>query len=176
VLDTSTVCEAGFLTVSRKRLLAPDGEEHDRTVVHHPGAVVVVPIDGDDALLVRQYRVAVEGEILELPAGKRDVPGEPPAETAARELEEEIGHVAGRMELLCEFFNTPGFCDEYSYLYLATELEETARNAVSAEEAHMQIERVPLDRVEAMIASREIVDAKSIIGLLLAKQHLAARS
>ena len=176
MLDTSTVCEAGFLTVSRKRLLAPDGEEHDRTVVHHPGAVVVVPVDGDDALLVRQYRVAVEGEILELPAGKRDVPGEPPAETAARELEEEIGHVAGRMELLCEFFNTPGFCDEYSYLYLATELEETARNAVSAEEAHMQIERVPLDRVEAMIASREIVDAKSIIGLLLAKQHLAARS
>jgi len=176
VLDTSTVCEAGFLTVSRKRLLTPDGDEHDRTVVHHPGAVVVVPVDGDDALLVRQYRVAVEGEILELPAGKRDVPGEPPAATAARELEEEIGHVAGRLELLCEFFNTPGFCDEYSYLYLATELEETARNAVSAEEAHMQIERVPLDRVEAMIASREIIDAKSIIGLLLAKQHLAARS
>ena len=176
MLDTSTVCEAGFLTVSRKRLLTPDGDEHDRTVVHHPGAVVVVPVDGDDALLVRQYRVAVEGEILELPAGKRDVPGEPPAATAARELEEEIGHVPGRMELLCEFFNTPGFCDEYSYLYLATELEETARNAVSAEEAHMQIERVPLDRVEAMIAAREIVDAKSIIGLLLAKQHLAGRT
>ena len=176
VLHTSTVCEAGFLTVSRKRLLAPDGEEHDRTVVHHPGAVVVVPVDGADALLVRQYRVAVEGEILELPAGKRDVPGEPPAETAARELEEEIGRVSGHMELLCEFFNTPGFCDEYSYLYLATQLEETARNAVSAEEAHMQIERVPLDRVEAMIAAREIVDAKSIIGLLLAKQHLAGRT
>ena len=91
-------------------------------------------------------------------------------------LEEEIGRVSGHMELLCEFFNTPGFCDEYSYLYLATELEETARNAVSAEEAHMQIERVPLDRVEAMIAAREIVDAKSIIGLLLAKQHLAGRT
>jgi len=176
VLDTSTICEAGFLTVSRKRILAPDGEEHDRTVVHHPGAVVVVPVDGADALLVRQYRVAVEGEILELPAGKRDVPGEPPAATAARELEEEIGHRAGRLDLLCEFFNTPGFCDEYSYLYLATELEATERNAVSAEEAHMQVERVPLDRVEAMIAAREIVDAKSIIGLLLAKRHLADRA
>lgn len=176
VLDTSTVCEAGFLTVSRKRLVTPDGEEHDRTVVHHPGAVVVVPVDGADALMVRQYRVAVEGEILEVPAGKRDVPGEPPAETAARELEEEIGHRAGRLDLLCEFFNTPGFCDEYTYLFLATELEVTARNAVSAEEAHMQIERVPLDRVEAMIAAREIVDAKSIIGLLLAKQHLAGRT
>jgi len=176
ILDSRTICEAGFLTVSRARIAAPDGEEHDRTVVHHPGAVVVVPVDGDHALMVRQYRVAVQGEILELPAGKRDVPGEPPADTAARELEEEIGRVSGHMELLCEFFNTPGFCDEYSYLYLATQLEETARNAVSAEEAHMQIERVPLDRVEAMIAAREIVDAKSIIGLLLAKQHLAGRT
>jgi ADP-ribose pyrophosphatase len=176
VLGSSTVCQAGFLTVSRKRLATPHGDEHDRTVVHHPGAVVVVPVDGDHALMVRQYRVAVEGEILELPAGKRDVPGEPPADTALRELEEEIGRRAGRLDLLCEFFNTPGFCDEYSYLYLATELEETARNAVSAEEAHMQLERVPLAEVEAMIAAREIVDAKSIIGLLLAKQHLAGRA
>ena len=176
ILDSTTLCEAGFLTVSRARIVAPDGEEHDRTVVHHPGAVVVVPVDGDDALLVRQYRVAVRGEILELPAGKRDVAGEPPADTAVRELEEEIGRRAGNLELLCEYFNTPGFCDEYSYLYLATELEVTARNAVSAEEAHMQIERVPLDQVDAMIATREIVDAKTIIGLLLAKQHLAARS
>lgn len=176
ILDSHIVCEAGFLTVSRARIVAPDGEEHDRTVVHHPGAVVVVPVDGDHALLVRQYRVAVRGEILELPAGKRDVPGEPPAATAARELEEEIGHRAGRLDLLCEFFNTPGFCDEYFYLYLATELEATERNAVSAEEAHMQVERVPLERVEAMIAAREIIDAKSIIGLLLARQHLADRA
>jgi ADP-ribose pyrophosphatase len=176
VLGSSTVCEAGFLTVSRKRLATPDGDEHDRIVVRHPGAVVVVPVDGDHALMVRQYRVAVEGEILELPAGKRDVPGEPPADTALRELEEEIGRRAGRLDLLCEFFNTPGFCDEYSYLYLATELEETARNAVSAEEAHMRLERVPLADVEAMIAAREIVDAKSIIGLLLAKQHLAGHA
>ncbi|MFN8026240.1 MAG: NUDIX hydrolase [Acidimicrobiia bacterium] len=173
ILSSETVGEVGFLTISRKRIAAPDGEEHLRTVVHHPGAVVVVPVEGDDALLVRQYRVAVEGEILELPAGKRDVEGEPPAETAARELEEEIGRVAGRLDLLCEFWNTPGFCDEYSYLYLATELREVARNAVSAEEAHMELVRVPLAGVEAMIASREIVDAKTIIGLLLAKQHLA---
>jgi ADP-ribose pyrophosphatase len=176
VLGTSTLCEAGFLTVARTRIAAPDGAEFDRHVVHHPGAVVVVPIDGGDALLVRQYRVATGGEILELPAGKRDVPGEPPATTAARELEEEIGYRAGSLELLCEFFNTPGFCDEYSYLYLATALEQTARSAVSAEEAHMQIERVPLADVDALIASREIIDAKSIIGLLMARQSLAGRA
>jgi ADP-ribose pyrophosphatase len=173
VLNTSTICEAGFLRVARTRIAAPDGTEHDRHVVHHPGAVVVVPVDGDDALLVRQYRVAVGGTILEVPAGKRDVPGEAPAATAARELEEEIGRRAGRLEPLCEFFNTPGFCDEYTYLFLATDLVEVPRNAVSAEEAHMQIERVPLDAVDELIATGAIVDAKSIIGLLLARQHLA---
>jgi ADP-ribose pyrophosphatase len=131
VLGSSTLCEAGFLRVSRTRIVAPDGQEHDRHVVHHPGAVVVVPIEGDDALLVRQFRAATGGLILEGPAGKRDVPGESPATTAARELEEEVGRRAGRLELLCEFFNTPGFCDEYTYLFLATDLTES-RNAESA--------------------------------------------
>jgi ADP-ribose pyrophosphatase len=173
VLGSSTLCEAGFLRVSRTRIAAPDGQEHDRHVVHHPGAVVVVPIEGDDALMVRQFRAATGGLILEVPAGKRDVPGEPPATTAARELEEEVGRRAGRLELLCEFFNTPGFCDEYTYLFLATDLTEVARNAESAEEAHMEIERVPLAAVDSLIAAREIVDAKSIIGLLLARHRLA---
>jgi ADP-ribose pyrophosphatase len=174
VVETTTLCDAGFLRLSRTRIAAPDGEEHDRHVVHHPGAVVVVPVDGDDALLVRQYRVATGGVILEVPAGKRDVPGEAPEVTAARELGEEIGRRAGRLELLCEFFNTPGFCDEYTYLYLATELAEVPRQAVSAEEAHLVIERVPLAAVDDLIARREIVDAKTIIGLLLARTRLAA--
>ena len=102
---------------------APDGEEFDRHVVHHPGAVVVVPVIDDDAILVRQCRVAAGRELLEVPAGKRDVDGEPPEATANRELEEEIGYRAGRLELLCEFYNSPGFCDEYTHLFLATDLE-----------------------------------------------------
>ena len=81
----------------------------------HPGAVVVVPVDADgNALLVRQYRVAAGRDLLEVPAGKRDVPGEPPEVTASRELEEEIGRRAGRLRLLCEFFNSPGFTDEHT--------------------------------------------------------------
>jgi ADP-ribose pyrophosphatase len=174
VVGATTLCEAGFLRVSRTRIAAPDGEEHDRHVVHHPGAVVVVPVDGDDALLVRQFRAAIGGTILEVPAGKRDVPGEPPEVTAARELGEEIGQRAGRLELLCEFFNSPGFCDEYTYLFLATDLEAVPRAAESPEEAHLVIERVPLADVADLVAHREIVDAKTIIGLLLAREHLAA--
>jgi 8-oxo-dGTP pyrophosphatase MutT (NUDIX family) len=173
VLDSSTLCEAGFLSVSRVRVAGPDGDEFDRHVVHHPGAVVVVPVLDGDALLVRQWRVATGATLLEVPAGKRDVDGEAPEATANRELEEEIGYHAGRLDLLCEFYNSPGFCDEYTYLYLATELEARERGAVSAEEAAMTIERVPLDRVDDLIATRALIDAKSIIGLTLARRFLA---
>jgi ADP-ribose pyrophosphatase len=178
VLGASTLNDVGFLQLERVRVAGPDGEEFDRHVVRHPGAVVVVPVianpdGGSDALLVRQWRVATGADLLEVPAGKRDVAGEPPEATANRELEEEIGYHAGRLEPLAEFYNSPGFSDEYTYLFLATELEARERGAVSAEEAAMTIERVPLDRVDELIASRELVDAKSIIGLTLARQFLA---
>ena len=141
-----------------------------------PGAVVVVPVDDTGhVVMVRQWRVAARRALLEVPAGKRDVPGEPPELTATRELEEEVGMRAGSVRPLCEFYNSPGFCDEYTHLFLATELEERARAAVSHEEAAMTIERVALDRVDDLIAAGELVDAKSIIGLLLARQFLEAR-
>jgi 8-oxo-dGTP pyrophosphatase MutT (NUDIX family) len=174
VVERTTLCEAGFLTVERRVVVGPDGERFDRHVVLHPGAVVVVPIDAaGDALLVRQYRVAAGDELLEVPAGKRDVAGEPPEVTAARELEEEIGRRAGRLQLLCEFFNSPGFTDEYTYVFLATELEVSERAAVSPEEKAMTIEAVALSKVETLIASGDLVDAKSIIGLLLARTAFA---
>jgi 8-oxo-dGTP pyrophosphatase MutT (NUDIX family) len=179
VVASETLLDAGFLSVSRLHVAASDGEEFDRHVVHHPGAVVVVPvIDGDDgpmALLVRQWRVATGTVLLEIPAGKRDVDGEAPETTANRELEEEIGYVARRLDKLCEFYNSPGFCDEYTHLFLATDLEERTRAAVSHEEAAMTVERVALDRVDDLIAGGELVDAKSIIGLLLARRFLATR-
>jgi ADP-ribose diphosphatase len=174
VVERTTLCEAGFLTVERRRVEGPDGEQFDRHVVLHPGAVVVVPVDAaGDALLVRQYRVAAGDELLEVPAGKRDVAGEPPEVTAARELEEEIGRRAGHLQLLCEFFNSPGFTDEYTYVFLATDLEVSERAAVSPEEKAMTIEAVALSKVETLIASGDLVDAKSIIGLLLARTAFA---
>jgi ADP-ribose pyrophosphatase len=175
VVGSETLVDAGFLSLARVRVEGEDGEEFDRHVVHHPGAVVVVPVIEGDALLVRQWRVATGRVLLEVPAGKRDVVGEAPETTANRELEEEVGYVAGRLDRMCEFYNSPGFCDEYTHLFLATELEARTRAAVSAEEAAMTIERVPLARVDALIRDRELVDAKSIIGLLLARLHLDGR-
>ena len=175
VTGSSRVAEAGFLAIDELAVTGPDGEEARRIVVRHPGAVVVVPVvdGGATALLVRQYRAATGTDLLEVPAGKRDVDGEPPDATANRELEEEIGYHAGRLDKLCEFYNSPGFCDEYTHLFLATGLEARARAAVSHEEAAMTIERVPLAAVDALVAAGDLIDAKSIIGLLLARQFLA---
>ncbi|HVX18098.1 MAG TPA: NUDIX hydrolase [Acidimicrobiales bacterium] len=152
----------------------PAGERFDRDVVRHPGAVSVVPLHQDGTVtMVRQYRVAIDGDLLEIPAGKRDVAGEPAQITAQRELAEEVGLRAGRLVKLAEFYNSPGFSDEYSHVFLATELEEVPSEAQGIEEEHMTIERVVLDEVPAMIADGRICDAKSIIGLLAARTVVA---
>lgn len=152
---------------------APDGTTFEREVVHHPGAVSVVPLLGDGSVvLVRQYRAALDDLLLEIPAGKRDVADEPPEVTAARELEEEVGRRAGRLELLAEFHNSPGFCDEHSHVFLATELTDVPVDRQGVEEQHLTIEVVPLDDVPAMIADGRLRDAKTIIGLLLALRHV----
>ena len=150
----------------------PDGHVFQRDVVHHPGAEVVVPVIDGDVLLVRQYRAAVDRVLLEVPAGKRDVDGEPVERTAHRELEEEVGMRAAELVKLAEFYNSPGFCDERSFLFLATGLTPCATSAQGVEERHMTIERVALEALPDLIAGGDLVDAKSIIGLCLAGQRL----
>ncbi|MCY3618724.1 MAG: NUDIX hydrolase [Acidimicrobiaceae bacterium] len=150
----------------------PDGGRMTRDVVHHRGAVAVVAVDGDDVVLLRQYRTPVEGELLEIPAGTRDVGGEDPAGTARRELAEEAGLACESLEELGTFFNSPGFCDELSHVFLATGLSEVPREPDGAEEEWMTIERVGLDEAIEMIDQGQIRDAKTIIGLLLAQRRL----
>ncbi|MEY2470670.1 MAG: ADP-ribose pyrophosphatase [Actinomycetota bacterium] len=168
------VHRGALISLGDGTFVGPDGEEFHRDLVHHPGAVSVVPYEADGTiLLVRQYRAAIDDYLLEIPAGKRDVADEPPELTAHRELAEEVGRVAGRMELLGTFYNSPGFCDEYSYTYLARDLTETPIEAHSVEEAAMTVERVPFDEALAMVTRGDITDAKTIIALLLAKDQLA---
>ena len=168
------VYRGSLISVAVGRFAAPGGEEFERDVVHHPGAVSVVPLldDGNTVVLVRQYRAAIDRDLLEIPAGKRDVAGEAPELTAHRELAEEIGMRAGRLEQLAEFFNSPGFCDEHSFVFLARELEPCDNSLQGVEEQHMTVERVALTDVPGLIASGELVDAKSIIGLTLAIEAL----
>jgi len=143
---------------------------YKREVVHHPGSAAIVAVYDDMTVaLVRQYRHAVVRYLLEIPAGTLSSP-EPPEEGAARELEEELGVVAGSMEKLSEFFVSPGFVEEKMWVYLATELRETAQRL--EEDELLEIVRVPLVRALEMIADGEIEDAKTIIGLQLAAARL----
>jgi len=173
------VVHEGFLITTVEATFAdPSGETFERDLVHHPGAVSVVPVldGGTEVLLVRQYRAAVDRMLLEIPAGKRDVDGEAPEITAGRELEEEVGMRAGTLRKLAEFYNSPGFCDEHSHVFLATDLEKAEVTAHGVEEEHMAIEMVALADVPRLIAEGELVDAKSIIGLTLAREALAAEA
>ena len=152
----------------------PDGAEFSREVVEHPGAVSVVPVieEGSAVLLVRQFRAAIGKTLLEIPAGKRDISGEAPETTARRELVEEIGMRAGRLEKLAEFFNSPGFCNEHSFVFMGLDLTPCDNDRQGVEEQHMTVEKVALDDVPGLIERGELTDAKSIIGLMLAREAL----
>jgi ADP-ribose pyrophosphatase len=141
-----------------------NGEETTRDIVEHTDCIAVVPVDAHgDILLVRQYRKAPEKELLEIPAGGID-PGEDPPTAVKRELQEEIGHIPGRVEKLSGFYSTPGFCTEYLYLYLATDLRPS--QLVAEDTAGIETVRVKPSRIKQMIKSGEICDSKSIAGLL----------
>jgi ADP-ribose pyrophosphatase len=171
-ISETTVFEGRIITVAVGEFETPSGATISRELVRHPGAVSVVPIVDDRVVMVRQYRAAIGGDLLEIPAGKRDVADEPPELTAERELVEEVGLRPRSLELLSAFYNSAGFCDEYCYVFLATEFDDAPAEAHGEEEVHMTIEHVPLDDVPAMIADGRLCDAKSIIGLTLALRRL----
>jgi 8-oxo-dGTP pyrophosphatase MutT (NUDIX family) len=167
------VYHGSLVTVAHAEFEGPDGTVFEREVIHHPGAVVVVPLTAErKVVMVRQFRAAVGKELLELPAGKRDMDGEATEMTARRELAEEVGRRAGRLDLLAHFYNSPGFTDELSWLYLARDLDVVPFDPQGAEEQHMTLEEVDLDAVPSMISAGVIVDAKSIVGLCLTMQSL----
>jgi len=154
----------GRVITVRRDLIELDGKERVWDVVAHPGAVVVLPVDGDDVLLVRQYRYAAGEALLELVAGACE-PGEDPAETAQRELQEEAGFRAGRLTKLAEFYSAPGFCTEKLHLFAAEEL--TPSRLPMDEDERIELVRLPLDEVVRMAVAGELRDAKTLAGVLL---------
>lgn len=163
------VYESTLLRVARGTFRAPDGSEFGRDIVHHPGWVAVVPVTDDGHVVcVRQFRAAVGSWLLEVPAGIRDVGDEPPEVTARRELAEEAGLAADRVELVATIHNSPGFADERGLIFLATGLAEVPTDRQGVEEDHMEVVRVPLADAARLVASGEVTDAKTVVGLLLA--------
>jgi len=163
-LSSQQVFQGRLIRVRVDRVRLPGGGESSREIVEHNGAVAIVALDGEShVLLVRQFRKAVERTLLEIPAGTLE-PGEDPLECAHRELKEETGYAAGKMEHLGGFYSAPGFCAEYLTLYLATDLKPGPSNTEFDED--IELVRLPLSQTPQLIASGAICDAKSIIGLL----------
>jgi 8-oxo-dGTP pyrophosphatase MutT (NUDIX family) len=147
-----------------------DGQESTREIVSHPGAVTVLPFDGERIWLVRQPREPVgEQSLLELPAGKLDVEGEDLLATAKRELAEEIGMAAREWRPLVSFYNSPGLLTEENHIFLAEDLYEERRDAV--EEERIEIVQLPVAHLDSTIG--QLRDAKTLIGLLWFRAYLA---
>jgi ADP-ribose pyrophosphatase len=160
----------GFrLNVSSERVTLPSGQEIELDIVRHPGASAVVPFASDrDVLLIRQFRHAAGGTLLEVPAGKLD-PGESPEACAARELEEEAGQRPGRLEKLGWIWTTPGFSDERIHLFAAFDLESVPQRPQADE--IIEVVRMDLSEALDLIWRGDLNDAKSVIAL----QHAARR-
>jgi ADP-ribose pyrophosphatase len=173
LLGREVVYSGHRISLSLDRVELPNRHVAELTIVQHPGATAIVPMLGDDVLLVRQYRYATGGWLLEIPAGTMG-PGESPAVCAARELEEETGYVAGELTELGWVWSSPGFCTERIWLYLARGL--TAARQRLEEDEVLSLEQKPWREVLDLVERGEVHDAKSISALLLAAHRLGLRS
>ena len=167
------VFKGRVLTLNLERVQLPNGRTAELEIAHHPGGATVVALDeAGRVCLLRQFRHAAAGWLVELPAGKLDG-GEPPLECARRELAEEAGVTATEWEKLGDFFSSPGILTEVIHVFLARGLEPSGLEP----EEHEVFETswIPLDEAVEMAAHGRIRDAKSLIGLLWARERLGAR-
>jgi ADP-ribose pyrophosphatase len=164
-IDTKDIYEGRIIKVRVDTVKMPNDRETSREVVEHAAAVVLVPIDDEDnVILVRQYRYAAGRTLLEAPAGIVE-PSESPGDCAQRELQEEIGYRANTMRPLGGFWSSPGFCTEYMYAFLAKGLVPSKLDADDDES--INVEKFPLSAIPRLIRVGEIEDAKTIAALLM---------
>jgi 8-oxo-dGDP phosphatase len=176
-IDEREIYRGQIWRVAVAEFESPEGDRFERDIVRSPGAVAAVPLVFDaegnpSVVLVAQYRPAYEREIIEIPAGMRDVDGEPPEDTARRELAEEVGLNPGRLDQLTELLPQPGTSDSTTIVFLATDCSPTAMRPHGPEEEHARVLHVPLTDAVAMVETGEIADGKSIAGLLLTERRL----
>jgi 8-oxo-dGDP phosphatase len=173
VISSATLSEGSLVRLRRDLVRMPDGDVAGRDVLEHPGAVAVVALDADErVLMIRQYRHPVGQLLWEVPAGLRDVAGEPLRVTAERELLEEAGYRAGRWAVLTDTFTSPGISTERLRIFLArdlTEVPEAERSYVPQhEEAHLLLTWLPLDQAVARIQAGDLHNGVTALGILSA--------
>ena len=170
LIRSEMLLEGRAFKIRRDTLKTPDGRETKLEIVDHGGSVVIIPVDDEKNLLfVRQYRHAAKADLLELPAGTRNEE-EPFEECAAREIREETGMEAGRLQKVGGFYLAPGYSTEFMVVFLATNLKD---NPLSADEDEfLQVEKIPVKKAVEMAEHGEVPDAKSLAALLLARFQL----
>lgn len=172
-LSSRLIYEGRVVKLRVDTVKMPNGRETTREIVEHSDCVAIVAIDDkDNVLLVKQFRQPVGKALLEIPAGGIE-PGEDPVTTVRRELREEAGYLPGKVERLGGFYSTPGYCTEYLYLYLATDLTSSQLYAEDTES--ITLVRVPINQITGLITSGRICDAKSITGLLTFLEYQKAQ-
>lgn len=176
-VEESLVHQGYVWHVASAEFEAPDGRRFHRDIVRSPGAVGVVPLVFDaegnpSVVLVSQYRAPYEADVIEIPAGMRDIEGEDTAEVAIRELIEEAGLSSTRLDLLAEQYPSPGMTDSVTTIYLATECTPVPTDRQGPEEEFMDVLHVPLVDALEMIDAGRIHDSKTIVGLLMTERRL----
>lgn len=168
-ISTERIYEGAILNLRRDKVTIHNGGTSFREIVEHNGGAVAVPVTADGKIvMVRQYRKALEQPMLELPAGKIEK-GEEPLQTIIRELQEETGYTAGKYEFLTAFYPSVGYTNEVLYIYIATDLLAGETNY--DEHEAMDILELDFNEVHNMVVRGEIQDAKTMLGILLAKNH-----
>ncbi len=171
IAGAEPLLSGAVIHVETVKMRTPGGDIVDRQVARHPGAVAVVAIHEGHVVLVRQYRVAIDAETIEIPAGKRDIAGELPEVAAARELVEEVGLEPQNLELLGSFLTAVGFCDEEILIYATSSCIAVERAVDGIEEAHSTIMRIPVADIDAWLFDGRLTDAKTLIGLFWARER-----
>ncbi|MDA0988256.1 MAG: NUDIX hydrolase [Chloroflexi bacterium] len=165
-IDSRRIYDGTIFGVRVDTVTLPNGRTSQREIIEHGNSVVMVPVDNQRrVLLVRQYRKATEKSLLEAPAGGLEE-GEAPKDGALRELQEEIGFTAGKLQRMAGFWLTPGFCTEYMHAYIATDLSQSV--LAPDYDENIEVVPVPLAQIPDLICSGEIEYAKSIAALLMA--------
>lgn len=168
-INKKTLYEGKILTLEIKDVMLKDGKIAKREIIKHSPGVAIVAYDDKYVYLVKQFRSAIEKEILEIPAGLANF-GENPLTTAHRELQEEIGFDAKKMEFLISFYPSPGFTDEVTYIYLATDLFKSSLPCDDDE--FIKVEKLKLSEINNFLSNNKTIDAKTALGLVLLKNKI----
>ena len=169
VEGSRVIHEGKMVTTEILSVRTPEGDLVERQAIRHPGAVGVVAVHDGCVVLVEQYRAALDDNLIEIPAGKTDIPGEPLETAARRELIEEVGLDPQSLVLLGDFVTAAGFCDEVLTIFASNECIDVGRQVDGVEEEHSTILRIPLAEIDGWLSGGRLRDAKSLIGLFWAR-------